>query len=318
MKRIIGTVTTVCIILFLVVLCMMYGNHALTVQQSSTLKVLLTVCGFSIAYCFIVGELTQNYSQMDKLWSLLPIVYVWIIAFRGGLKARLVIFALIVTLWGIRLTMNFARKGAYRLRFWEGNEDYRWSIVRQFPVFQHDILWSLFNLLFISMYQNLLVLAITLPALACIGSTAPFGLVDFVAVLLSTGFLVLEAVADEYQWKFYQTRKQLLADGKSLSDLPAPYDLGFNTFGPWGYMRHPNYLGEQGIWMSLYLFAIGAGAASNGIFHFTMIGPLLLILLFIGSTELGESISMGKYPQYEDYTEQIHKYLPVKKYKLGQ
>ena len=49
---------------------------------------------------------------MDKLWSLLPIAYTWVIAAMGGMKIRLVIIAVIVSLWGLRLTYNFAKKGA--------------------------------------------------------------------------------------------------------------------------------------------------------------------------------------------------------------
>ncbi len=314
MKRFIGTTVAVCVVSSLLVFSILLSDAAWTDLQLSTLKILLIVCGCSIAYCFVVGEITHNYSQMDKLWSLLPIAYAWIIAVRGGMDVRLIVFAVIVTVWGIRLTVNFARKGAYRLKFWEGNEDYRWSIVRQHPVFRHSFLWTLFNLLFISAYQNLLVLAITLPALACMGSSAPFGVMDVLAVALSVAFLTLETVADEYQWKFHQSKKRLLAEGKSPEELPAPYNLGFNTLGPWAYMRHPNYLGEQGIWMSLYGFAIGAGATSNGIFHLTLIGPLLLVLLFMGSSVLGESISSRKYPQYRDYINQVFKYVPLKKY----
>lgn len=33
--------------------------------------------------------------------------------------------AILVNLWGIRLTLNFARKGGYSWKFWEGEEDYR-------------------------------------------------------------------------------------------------------------------------------------------------------------------------------------------------
>ena len=79
-------------------------------------------------------------------------------------------------------------------------------------------------------------------------------------------------------------------------------------------MRHPNYLGEQGIWLSLYLMAIGADAAQCGVFHWTIAGPLLLVLLFIGSSSLGESISSGKYPRYQDYIAQVYKYLPIRKF----
>ena len=311
MKRTVGTVVSAVVVIALLVLGFVFGGFALTETQSETLKILLIVCGCSFAFCFIVGELAQNFSQMDKLWSILPIAYAWIVAGKGGLKPRLVVYALIVTVWGVRLTINFARKGAYRLKFWTGEEDYRWSIVRSNPIFRHKLAWTLFDLFFISLYQNLLVLGICLPSLAAMESTAPFGAWDIAATVLAVLFLALETVADEYQWRFHQTKKKLLSEGKAL---PKPYDLGFNTTGPWSRMRHPNYLGEQGIWLSLYLFAIGAGAASRGVFHWSAAGPLLLILLFMGSSALGESISSKKYPRYKDYIEQVRKYIPVRKF----
>jgi steroid 5-alpha reductase family enzyme len=311
MKRTVGTVVSAVVVLALLVLGFVFGGFTLTETQSETLKILLIVCGCSVAFCFIVGELAQNFSQMDKLWSILPIAYAWIVAGKGGMKPRLVVYALIVTVWGVRLTINFARKGAYRLKFWTGEEDYRWSIVRSNPIFRHKLAWTLFDLFFISLYQNLLVLGICLPSLAAMESTAPFGGWDVAATVLAVLFLALETVADEYQWRFHQTKKKLLSEGNAL---PKPYDLGFNTTGPWSRMRHPNYLGEQGIWLSLYLFAIGAGAASRGVFHWSAAGPLLLILLFMGSSALGESISSKKYPRYKDYIEQVRKYIPIRKF----
>lgn len=310
----VGTVVSAIIVLVLIVLGIIFSDYSFTNNQRETLNTLLIVCVCSILYCFAVGEATQNFSQMDKLWSLLPIAYSWIIAIRGGMKARLVICAVIVTVWGIRLTVNFARKGAYRLKFWTGNEDYRWSIVRSNRIFKSRIAWSAFDLFFICIYQNLLVLAITLPALAAMESSAQLGVWDAAAAILAVLLLALETVADEYQWKFHQEKKRLLAENGSLSDLPAPYNLGFNTTGPWARMRHPNYLGEQGVWLSLYLFVVGAGAARHGVFHWSMVGPLLLILLFMGSSTLGETISSGKYPLYRDYMNRVFKYIPAYRY----
>lgn len=323
-NRIIGTVVTVLIVLALVVMCIIFGNFSLTDNQFETMNILLIVCLCSIAYCFIVGEITQNFSQMDKLWSILPIAYAWIIAANGGMKIRLVIYALIVTVWGIRLTINFARKGAYSLKFWTGTEDYRWSIVHGNKLFSKRIAWTAFDLFFISMYQNLLVLAICFPALACMESDMPLGIWDVIAAFLAIMFLTLETVADEYQWKYHQTKKKLMetgasdgdaSDGDIASGIPALYALGFNTTGPWSRMRHPNYLGEQGIWMSLYVFTLGAGVTVMGIFNWSMIGPLLLILLFMGSSTLGESISSKKYPMYRDYAEYVYKYIPIHSFK---
>ncbi len=316
-KPVLATVLTALAAVTLLILSFCFSKPALGPLARRIFDLLTVVCVVSALYCFIAGELTKNYSQMDKLWSLLPIAYCWIIAFEGGLSARPVIFALIVSAWGIRLTVNFARKGAYRLRFWQGNEDYRWKIVKSSPAFRLPLAWTAFDLCFISVYQNFLVLAICLPALACVGSDAPLSLWDMAAGVCALGFLTLETVADEYQWKFHETKKRLQEGGRALEELPVPYDLGFNTTGPWARMRHPNYLGEMGMWLSLYFFAVGAGAASRGIFHWTLAGPLLLVLLFMGSSALGEKISSSKYPLYGEYVKQVYKYLPLKRFSRG-
>ncbi len=286
----------------------------LSEEQLETLKILGIVCAASAVYCFVVGEIAKNNSQMDKLWSLLPEVYLWIMAIRSGMEPRLVIMACIATLWGIRLTFNFARKGAYSIKFWAGEEDYRWKVLRERKEFQPRVKWVLFNLFFISVYQNVLVLMTTFPGLVVMGSKNPIGPIDIVAAVLMTGCVVYELIADEQQWRFYKVRNKYLAEGKKLEEMPAPYNKGFNTTGLWGISRHPNYLAEQGTWFSLYLFSIGAGV---GIFNWSFIGALLLIILFQGSSIMGEGISRSKYPEYENYIKNVSKFFPTpwKKYK---
>ena len=314
MKKHLGTAGAAVAVLALAAAAVLLSDRQLSPNQTGTLRILVFVCAGSAAYCFIVGEIAGNFSQMDKLWSLLPIAYGWIIAVRGGLTPRLVLSALLVTAWGIRLTVNFARKGAYSLRFWSGKEDYRWAVVRRNKLFRRRFAWALFDLFFISIYQNALVLAICLPALACMDSAAPLGAWDVAAAAAAVLFLALETVADEQQWRFHQAKNRGLAQGATLAQLPAPYCLGFNTEGLWGRMRHPNYLGEQGFWLSLYFFAVGAGAARSGVFHWSLVGPLFLVLLFLGSSALGEAISAQKYPLYGQYTRQVYKYLPLRRF----
>ncbi len=288
-----------------------YVGPALDAMQLSALKTIGIVAGCSALLCFVVGELTRNNSQVDKVWSLLPIVYCWIIAVKGGMSPRLVVMAVLATLWGARLTFNFARKGAYKLRFWEGEEDYRWKLLRATAPFNRRWVWMVFNLVFISAYQNALILMLTFPALVCMGSDRPFGAMDAVAMLLMLGFIVYETVADEQQWKFQSKKWAMLKAGKTLEELPSPYNKGFNTCGLWGVSRHPNYMAEQAIWLSLYLFTIGAGV---GIANWSMIGALLLVVLFVGSTGLSEGISGDKYPDYGNYCKKVNKYLPGRRY----
>ena len=66
--------------------------------------------------------------------------------------------ALLSTLWGLRLTYNFWRKGGYS----SGGEDYRWPVLRK--KLNNRCLFTLFNLAFISFYQNILLLLIALPS----------------------------------------------------------------------------------------------------------------------------------------------------------
>jgi len=288
-----------------------YVGPALNDLQWETLKILGIIAGCSALYCFLVGEITGNNSQVDKIWSLLPIAYCWIIAVKGGMHPRLVVMAVLATLWGIRLTYNFARKGAYKLKFWEGEEDYRWEKVRVLPFLQNRAVWMAFDLFFISGYQNALILMFTFPALVCMGSSVPFGWVDVIATILMFGFIVYETVADEQQWKFQGKKWAMIKSGKKLEELPAPYNKGFNTIGLWNVSRHPNYMAEQAIWVSLYIFSIGAGV---GIINWSMIGALLLIVLFTASTNLVEGISGDKYPEYAEYCKKVNKFFPGRKY----
>lgn len=282
-----------------------FVGPALDANQLHTLTILATITGCSALYCFVVGELTRNNSQMDKLWSILPIVYVWIAAVNGGMTLRLIVMACLVTLWGCRLTFNFGRKGAYRLKFWEGEEDYRWVVLRARKEFQPRWKWALFDLFFISLYQNVLVLMITFPAIVLMNVDKPFGWADAVAAVLMLGFIVYETIADEQQWKFQSTKWKMIHEGKKLEDLPAPYNKGFNTTGLWGKSRHPNYFAEQGTWCSLYLFTIAGGI---GVVNWTIAGALLLIVLFLGSSAFGEEISGGKYPAYAEYVKTTPRY----------
>lgn len=315
MKKYLGIVLTTLIVVAGVVLgFVLCPPTNLNKTQLETLLILGCICGGAALYCFIVGEITHNNSQMDKLWSILPIAYVWVIAAKGNMQPRLVLFAIIVTLWGIRLTSNFARKGAYCWKFWAGEEDYRWQVLRQNKYLKNKFAWAMFDLFFISIYQNALVLAICLPALAAMSSKAPLGTFDYIAASTSIFFLLFETIADEQQMYFHTEKKRQLSEGKTLEELPHPYNKGFNTTGLWSRSRHPNYFAEQAIWICLYLFVIGAGVAKYGIFNWTMVGPLVLVLLFLGSSAFGEGVSNSKYPEYKLYLSQVSKYLPLWKY----
>ncbi|RQP12752.1 MAG: DUF1295 domain-containing protein [Microbacteriaceae bacterium] len=91
------------------------------------LPIVVLVAAAVCAFCWIASLVTKDTSWVDRLWSIVPVVYVWVFAAGSGLSdPRLVVMAVLVTLWGARLTFNFARKGGY-----SGMEDYRWAILRE-------------------------------------------------------------------------------------------------------------------------------------------------------------------------------------------
>ena len=75
MKKIVDGIITSVVVITLIVLSLVLNPISLSTNQKETLLILLIVCGSSVLYCFIVGEISRNNSQMDKLWSILPIAY---------------------------------------------------------------------------------------------------------------------------------------------------------------------------------------------------------------------------------------------------
>ena len=77
-------------------------------------------------------------------------------------------------------------------------------------------------------------------------------------------------------------------------------------------MRHPNYSAEQGIWICFYLFSV---VATGEWINWSIIGCVLLVILFDNSSKFSESISASKYPAYKIYQKQVPKFIPFTKKK---
>jgi steroid 5-alpha reductase family enzyme len=244
------------------------------------LLVVAIVAAAVCAFCLVASLITHEHSWVDRLWSIVPVAYVWIFAgFTGLQDARLVVMAALVTLWGTRLTVNFARKGGY-----SGTEDYRWAVLRsRMSRWQFEV----FNLLFIVLWQNAILVLISLAAFTAFENRGtPFGLLDAVIAAAFLALLAGETVADQQQWDFHRAKSAGTADSRSLAT------------GLWRYSRHPNFFFEQAQWWVFFLFgAVAAGSLAQ----WTVAGPALLTLLFLGSTRFTESITLSKYPEYAEY-----------------
>ena len=283
-----------------------YFDEPLTNIQQTTLNKLLIVYGVAAAACFIISTITNNYSQVDKLWSIIPVPYAWIVAVDAAYEPRLLLIAILVTIWAARLTYNFNRRGGYSWKFWEGDEDYRWAVLRQKPGLNSPFLWMLFNLFFISAYQMGLILLMTLPTVKSMNGGA-LGVFDWILAIVFIGFVVMEYIADQQQWDYQTEKHRRKNSGEELGDF---YKKGFTHTGLWGKMRHPNYTAEQAIWVVFYFFSV---AATGNWLNWSVIGCLLLVLLFKGSSDFSEEISAKKYPDYATYQKEVPRFIPFLK-----
>ncbi|MGE4585080.1 MAG: DUF1295 domain-containing protein [Sphaerochaeta sp.] len=287
-------VTTKTIILFFIMILVYVGAVVFgPVNFDSTLKLVIAITVGTAFLSFFFSLATDDYSWTDRLWSTLPIVYGWLYARWAGFSVPLLTAALLITLWGARLTFNFARRGGY-----SGEEDYRWSILH--ARISHPVLWMLFNLLFIACYQQFLFIAFTGPLNLLIQPSRPeFSFLSYLAILLFFVFLGIETIADQQQYTFQQAKYHLRP---RQSEREAEYAQGFRSSGLFRYSRHPNYFGELGVWWSIYLYC---SSFSQTFLNPYLVGPLLLTLLFLGSTAFTEGITRTKYPAYQDYQKKV-------------
>lgn len=284
-----------------------FGTPLNTLQVEVLWSTVYIVAGI-IAYTFIVGEITMNNSQVDKLWSIVPIIYVWNMTFLGEMNERMVLMAILVTIWGSRLTFNFARRGAYTWRFWAGEEDYRWEELRKRPGFNNRFVWMIFNLFFICTYQNVLIFLFTLPILTSLGTnTTPLMWADYLLAVIFVGFVVIEFIADQQQYDFQTEKYRRINNNLPLDE----YAHGFVRTGLWSKVRHPNYASEQSIWVVFYLFSV---VATGEWINWSVAGCILLIILFKGSSDFSEDLSAKKYPEYKEYQKRVPRFIPFTKF----
>lgn len=292
-----------------------FGTPLNTLQVDVLWSTIYIVIGV-VAYTFIVGELTNNNSQVDKLWSVVPIIYVWNMFYQAYqhthvINERMLLMSILVTLWGIRLTYNFARRGAYQWKFWAGEEDYRWEILRKRPGFNNRFVWMIFDLFFICSYQNVLIFLFTLPILATLATNSTaLGLADYLLAALYLGFIIIEYIADQQQFDFQTEKHRRINNNEVLGE----YEKGFVSTGLWSIVRHPNYASEQSIWVVFYFFSV---IATGEWLNWSVVGCVLLIILFKGSSDFSEDISANKYPEYKKYQASVPRFIPFTKIKKG-
>jgi len=239
-------------------------------------------------------------------------------------------FAIVITLWGLRLSYNFWRKGGY----WVGGEDYRWVRVRQWfgalkgqdlslclfgsttvgRLFGAWVAFPIFDVLFICFLQLwLLLVGLTGPLLRRLLTAPTMAGFDVALLCVFTCLLLVETVADQQQYNF-QSRKYAMRGKVPVAtsyDESVDESVGFIRSGLFSLSRHPNFAAEISIWWTIYICSVVPSFGYYNFYNFSITGVVFLTAIFLGSTPLTEDLSKEKYGKfYQEYQRRVSRLVP--------
>ncbi|KAG0028527.1 hypothetical protein BGZ81_004643 [Podila clonocystis] len=272
-----------------------------------------------LAFAFLVwfqSMATGLHSWVDKLWPIVPVLYAFHFSVRDMLYwpadtpfiyvPRVYIATALIFLWGVRATYNLGRQGGFGLEF----EDHRWSYLgEKMPAG----VWFFFNIFFICLFQNQLLVFLTVPVYIAWRTTlvtaTPLNWIDLVATVGFLAGLVIETTAENQKWAFEQGLKKAIENKEALT---GDYKRGFLTKGVWKYSRHPNFLGELIMWWSTYLYSVAAGYPEYVAWiNPSIAGVVVLSMVYQGAITITENIFLAKFPAYKLYRQTTSRLIPL-------
>ena len=278
---------SLCALAYVIALCVaviivyaLGDRHPILIVFTADIAATLVIYAFARVF--------RNASFYDPYWSVAPLaiaLYYTLVASSGDVVLiRQVFVVTLVFIWGIRLTLNWARQ-------WRGlgHEDWRYA---NFRSKSKGWFWIV-ELMGIEMMPTTIVFLGCLslyPALAT--GTNPFGVLDWIAIVVTAGAIILETTADEQLRKFVKAKPK---PGKIMST------------GLWAYSRHPNYLGEIMLWWGLFLFALSADLS----YWWVVVGPVAMTVLFIFiSIPMMDKRNVERKPGYEEHMRRVPALFP--------
>lgn len=260
---------------------------AVPVEWHPLVRVALADIAGTVAV-FVFSVATNNSSIYDPYWSVAPVaIAAWLALGPGaaqGIELRQLVVVTLITIYGARLTFNWARG-------WAGlrHEDWRYVDFRN----KTGKLYWLVSFTALHFFPTVMVLLGCVPLYAALVEAGPaFGALDVVAAIVTLAAIAIETIADEQLRAFRRSKR---ADGDICN------------VGLWSWSRHPNYFGEISFWVGLWLFGVAAGAP-----WWAAVGWVAMVALFAGaSIPMAEKRSLARRPQYADHQRRVSMIIPM-------
>jgi steroid 5-alpha reductase family enzyme len=226
----------------------------------------------------------RDASIVDVFWGLGFVIVAWIyVAASAPRTSRGVLAAVLVTFWGLRLSLHILWRSRGR------GEDYRYRAMRE----RDPAGFPRRSLLTVFWLQAALLWAISAPLFQA-QRPGPPGLTALDGLglaLFALGFL-FEAVGD---WQLARFRNDPANVGRVMDR------------GLWRYTRHPNYFGDALLWWGFFCLALATPGS-----WWTLLSPVLMTLLLMrvsGVTLLERKLRETR-PDYRRYAAQTSAFFP--------
>ena len=238
-----------------------------------------------VTLLWLLSVAIKNASIVDIFWGMGFVFLNFYYFFTAeDIYTRQIILLVLVTLWGLRLSIFLAWRNIGK------GEDFRYQEFRK-KYGPERYWWFSYFQVFLLQGSLTLLIALTLLGINFGTQSNELNYLDYIAIVVWLIGFIFEAGGDYQLTKFKSNPNN---KGKVL-----------NT-GLWKYTRHPNYFGDSAVWWAYAIFAIAAGS------YWTIIGSILMTALIIkvSGVALLEKSLKDKKPEYMEYIQKTNSFLP--------
>ncbi|WP_433263474.1 DUF1295 domain-containing protein [Actinosynnema sp. CS-041913] len=224
----------------------------------------------------------RRFDLIDSFWGPGFAVVAALTSVLAGFSARSLVVALLTVVWGVRLGWHIHSRNRRK------PEDRRY--VDMVDRAKGNPLAKMYR---VYLLQAAIMLVVSLPVQFAAHTTAAFGVLDVLGILLWALGFTFEAVGDRQLERFKSDPGN---QGKVMDR------------GLWRYTRHPNYFGDACVWWGLFLFA-----CNEPLGLVFVVSPVLMTLLLAkgsGKPLLEKDIAQRR-PGYQEYVARTSGFFPL-------
>lgn len=233
---------------------------------------------------WVASLVLRDAGVVDPVWPLGFIaVAVTALVAGDGDEGRRVLIAVLVGIWGLRLSGYLARRNFGK------PEDFRYAAMRR----KRGRRFWIVSLVTVFLLQGVLMWVVSLPVQLAAVPSRPLGWLAIVGGVVWAAGLAFEAIGD---WQLARFKANPASRGQVLDT------------GLWRYTRHPNYFGDFLVWWGIFLIAAESGAGAWG-----FVGPVLMTVLLVKVSGAGllEKDIAERRPGYADYVRRTSGFIPL-------